>query len=167
SPPDGANERQIAIEKITKLESISANRVAQILPLLPPITETEGLAPRSVISLKTPVKSDKPGVDYWALLPVEYHADHSYPVVIALHGGGQTPPQELDFWGGAVEGDGQSQRYGYIVLAPKYAADQQRTYDYGAGAHHAVLETLNDARRRFNIDSDRVFLSGHQMGGDA
>ena len=30
-----------------------------------------------------------------------------------------------------------------------------------------MIECLRDARRRFSIDSDRVFLSGHGHGGDA
>jgi hypothetical protein len=30
-----------------------------------------------------------------------------------------------------------------------------------------VIQSIRDARKRFNIDSDRLFLSGHGMGGDA
>ena len=33
--------------------------------------------------------------------------------------------------------------------------------------HAAVLSCLRDASRRFSLDTDRVFLSGHGMGGDA
>ena len=30
-----------------------------------------------------------------------------------------------------------------------------------------MLNSLRDACRRFSVDSDRVFISGHSMGGDA
>ena len=43
----------------------------------------------------------------------------------------------------------------------------QTKYDYSLREHAAVLGALRDACRRFTIDTDRVFLSGHSMGGDA
>ena len=40
-------------------------------------------------------------------------------------------------------------------------------YGYSAREHARVLACYRDACRRFAVDTDRVFLSGHAMGGDA
>jgi hypothetical protein len=53
------------------------------------------------------------------------------------------------------------------VIAPQWSADHQKQYNYSAREHAAVLACLRDACRRFAVDTDRVFLSGHFMGGDA
>ena len=52
-------------------------------------------------------------------------------------------------------------------IAPAWAKEEQTSYKFSAAEHAAVLNTLRDACRRFSIDTDRVFLSGHSMGGDA
>ncbi|HEX3997575.1 MAG TPA: peptidase [Pirellulales bacterium] len=62
---------------------------------------------------------------------------------------------------------GQSTRQGYIVIAPGWIKPHQAQYQYSAREHAAVLDSLRDACRRFSIDTDRVFLSGHSMGADA
>ena len=62
---------------------------------------------------------------------------------------------------------GQATRQGYIVIAPVWTVDRQDEYGYSAREHAAVLNSLRDACRRFSIDTDRVFLSGHSIGGDA
>jgi pimeloyl-ACP methyl ester carboxylesterase len=62
---------------------------------------------------------------------------------------------------------GQATRHGYIVVAPVWTKPQQFQYEYSAREHAAVLGALRDACRRFSIDTDRVFLTGHSMGGDA
>ncbi len=48
-----------------------------------------------------------------------------------------------------------------------WTVEHQKQYGYSAHEHAAVLNSLRDACRRFSIDTDRVFLSGHSMGGDA
>ncbi len=54
------------------------------------------------------------------------------------------------------------------MIAPEYVPKvDSKGYDYNGASHQIVLESLRDARRRFSVDSDRVFLSGHRMGGDA
>jgi pimeloyl-ACP methyl ester carboxylesterase len=77
----------------------------------------------------------------------------------------------LDFWSGAPnqngERAGQAARHGYIVIVVDWQQPQQFTYDYSDREHHAVLGSLRDACRRFSIDVDRVFLTGHGIGGDA
>jgi len=95
-----------------------------------------------------------------------------YPVVVALADAGVTPAQMLDFWAGPADqasGErlGQATRLGYIVLAVDWQQPHQLAYEYSAREHHAVLSSLRDANRRFAIDTDRVFLTGHGMGGDA
>ena len=62
---------------------------------------------------------------------------------------------------------GQAARQGYIVIAPAWTRPHQMQYEYSAREHAAVLGSLRDACKRFSIDTDRVFLSGHSMGGDA
>ena len=62
---------------------------------------------------------------------------------------------------------GQATRHGYIVIAPAWTKPHQIAYEYSAREHAAVVGALHDALRRFSIDTDRVFLSGHSMGGDA
>ena len=58
-------------------------------------------------------------------------------------------------------------RRGYITLAVDWQKPQQYEYEYSLREHEAVLTCLRDATRRFNIDSNRVYLSGHGIGGDA
>ena len=52
-------------------------------------------------------------------------------------------------------------------MAPEWAAENQHQYDYSGREHGVVLACYRDACKRFSIDTDRVFLSGHAMGGDA
>src|SRR4029077_11834793 len=40
-------------------------------------------------------------------------------------------------------------------------------YDFSEESHRFVLDSLRDALLRFGVDSNRVFLSGHGMGGGA
>jgi hypothetical protein len=79
----------------------------------------------------------------------------------------------LDFWSGPADtargGErlGQATRHGYIVIAVDWQRPQQHSYGYSAREHHAVLGALRDACRKFSVNTDRVFLTGHGIGGDA
>ncbi len=132
-----------------------------------------------------PVSADKPGfyelevaglagqpsVSYLVQLPPEYNPYRRYPAVVTLHGGGTTASQQIDWWAGNWRKggwrDGRASRHGYVVIAPRWTVEHQRKYGYSAREHVAVLGSLRDACRRFAIDTDRVFLSGHSIGGDA
>jgi predicted esterase len=79
---------------------------------------------------------------------------------------------QIDWWAGHYDAEkrlrvGQATRQGYIVIAPLWAENAQRQFNYSLREHAAVLLSLRDACQRFSIDTDRVFLSGHSMGGDA
>ncbi len=138
---------------------------------------------KPVIDPPEPV-ADKPGyyqlevpglvkehpITYYVQLPPEYDPYRLYPTIVTLNGAGTNAQQQIDWWAGDwKEGRrvGQAARNGYIVIAPVWTVDHQKTYGYSAREHAAVLNSLRDACRRFAIDTDRVFLSGHSMGGDA
>ena len=104
-------------------------------------------------------------------VPPEYDPLRRYPAVVSLHAAWTTPHDQIDWWAGTPGPDGmrrgQAARHGTIVVAPAWTRPQQSAYEYSAREHAAVLASLREAVRRFSIDTDRVFLSGHSLGGDA
>ncbi len=135
---------------------------AVVRQMPPPLKDAQDLPAAgkpSLLRVRDDPNPDQP-TEYAVILPPEYHPLRSYPAVIALHGD-ETPVEALAWW--AAEA---SQR-GYLVIAPEYnLRDQKRDYRYTPSEHAAVELALRDARRRFAIDPDRVFLGGQGFGGD-
>ena len=101
------------------------------------------------------------GHRYVLHLPPEYHHGRSYPVILAL--GDVTMPAEQMVALLAPQAD----RFGYIVAAPVWANQFSTSlYDFSGEFFPNVLSTLHDLRRRFQVDSDRVFLWGHREGAN-
>jgi pimeloyl-ACP methyl ester carboxylesterase len=174
SAPDADSERKSILGKLEVLEGAGPERVAQMIPLLPPVLDPAvfdptGAEPGKTVRIEVPAEKSGASAAYWVSLPLEYHADHTYPAIVALHSEEGGVMQEVEgFWSGSGERIGQSQRRGYIVIAPEYVGkDPKGRFDYGAESHRIVQAALEDARRRFSVDSDRVFLAGHSMGADA
>lgn len=121
--------------------------------------------------LEIPGLAERTPVHYLVQLPPEYNPYRRYPAIVTLHGGGTTASQQIDWWAGDWSKGGwragQAARHGYIVIAPEWTTEHQKQYGYSARENAAVLRSLRDACRRFAVDTDRVFLSGHSMGGDA
>ena len=109
-------------------------------------------------------------IRYSIQLPPEYDPNRAYPAIVVLHSNASRPDEMIQWWCGPwVNGArfGQASRNGYIVIAPHWAVPGQNSYNFSELAHAAVLYSLSDAVSRFNIDTDRVFLTGHAMGADA
>jgi hypothetical protein len=53
------------------------------------------------------------------------------------------------------------------VVSPEWNLPKQPTYNYTENEQALILAPLRDAMKRFSIDTDRVFVSGHFMGADA
>jgi pimeloyl-ACP methyl ester carboxylesterase len=90
-------------------------------------------------------------------LPPEYRTTRSYPVLIVLHGGGERPVEALNRW------SADAARQGYIVAAPEWGG--AAGYTYTTEEHNTVTDLIKDLRRRYAVDSDRVFLTGYGDGG--
>ena len=112
----------------------------------------------------------EPPVHYDVQLPPEYNPRRRYPVIVSLHGLSANPEMQVEWWSGGagLNGrQGQAARFGYIVIAPEWAIENQKEYEYSQREHAVVLGCMRDACRRFAVDTDRIFLSGHSEGGDA
>jgi pimeloyl-ACP methyl ester carboxylesterase len=138
---------------------LSLDEVAQMITLAaPPETAEPGttVAP-GVEERQTKAPSGTTGpVTYDLQLPLEYHSSRQYPLLIALHGAGERPLEALGRW------SAEAARQGYILAAPDWGGTTG--YNYSPDEHAIVTEMIRDLRRRFAVDSDRVFLTGYGDG---
>ena len=93
------------------------------------------------------------------------------PLILSLPGANQTLEQNLNIWCGPYNPAlkiraGHAMRNGYIVVAVQWNDPGQSRWLYSAREHAIVTKALRSSLRRFSINSDRVFLSGHGIGGD-
>ena len=152
------------IDKIRSSESIGPELILAMIPQLPPLIDSEELEPGVAHQIQTPGPES---TSYSVVLPAEYTHHHSYPLLIALRSRGPTTDETAMGWAGGPNFADHGTQRGYIVIAPDYVDRNATEYTFGAPAHKAVFDCLQDARKRFSVDSDRVFLAGHGMGGDA
>lgn len=168
-----ARKREQAYDYLKKEPGAEPKLVADLLShMKPPVAPPRPKKGRSGFhELETPGAEKGTNVTYYVQLPPEYDPYRLYPAIVTLNGTLTTPEQQIDWWAGTPDKNGvrsgQASRHGYIVIAPVWTEDHQNRYGYSVHEHTAVLNALRDACRKFSIDTDRVFLSGHAMGGDA
>lgn len=131
--------------------------------------------------VELPGPPSRPGIRKYrclAHLPTEYDPYRKYPLVLTLPGPGQNLNTNLNIWCGSHNAalsrelgqpvrNGQAARQGYIVVAVDWRYAGQREYKYTVREHRIVTEGLYQSLRRFSVDTDRVFLSGHGEGATA
>ncbi len=168
-------ERQAILDQLSQLEGSSPEYLAPLVEMLKPdpgelADAFEGIP--GCYLLERPGIHAQSTVKYLIQLPPEYDPYRRYPCIVSLHGLNWDPPRQVDWWCGQFYPPlavrmGQASRHGFIVIAPYWMRPQQTTYESSLEEHAAVLLAVRDACRRFAIDTDRVFLSGHGIGGDA
>ncbi len=173
------HKRLTLLQSIESLEGAGVPDVAKLVAHMKPPWKipSEVIQAFGVFELTAPGQTEHGDFRYVVQLPPEYDAYRRYPTLVVLNGAYNTPEQELSFWAGAPPRDetgkpvgarnGQAMRRGYITLAVDWQKPQQYRYEYSLREHEAVQASLRDATRRFSIDTDRVFLSGHGIGGNA
>jgi pimeloyl-ACP methyl ester carboxylesterase len=128
---------------------------------MPPPRHNDDTTAEKTLTHRVLEEEDNAPTEYAVRLPPEYHPLRNYPAVIVLHRDGQSPSAALDEW--AVE----ASRRGYILIAPEYNLPGRPTeYSYTPSEHAAAELALRDARKRYAIDSDRVFAAGQLAGGN-
>ncbi|PYT05097.1 MAG: hypothetical protein DMF60_13150 [Acidobacteria bacterium] len=98
---------------------------------------------------------------YQMYVPTSYDKSKRAPLVIALHGmGGDENSYFLAYGQGAFKVE--AEKRGYIVACPK---GRKPASMYMGDAEKDVMDVIAEVRRDYNIDPDRIYLTGHSMGG--
>ena len=175
--------REQILKQLKELEGARPEYISRLLALIPPplpLPEEEVADPNADNQqpVSTPgtfelsIETTMGPTTYMIQLPPEYNPLRKYPTLLALHPIGAFPLGEIEFWAGLYDPNlglrtGQASRQGYIVVAPKWNRDTQRTYEFTQVEHQRVLMALRDAMRRVSIDSDRIYIAGHLDGATA
>jgi len=98
---------------------------------------------------------------YQVFVPTGYDKSKPFPLVIALHGmGGDENSYFLAYGQGAFKTE--AEKHGYIVACPK---GRKPASMYMGDAEKDVMDVLAEMKRDYNVDPDRIYLTGHSMGG--
>jgi predicted esterase len=98
---------------------------------------------------------------YRIFVPSGYNSSKPVPLIIALHGMGGDENSYFDAYAkGAFKVE--AERRGYIVACPK---GRKPASMYLGDAEKDVLDVIAEVRRDYNVDPDRIYLTGHSMGG--
>jgi predicted esterase len=143
----------------------------------PPLTASQ----QRILECTYRVPEANADIPYTLFVPSTYDPQKPTPLVVDLHGLNITPLQQILF-------DGTTdfaERYGFIVLAPmgfnvsSWWGSRTGTpvataaVKPGGDVHYTSTELaeidtmalLKSIREQYNVDSDRIYLMGHSMGG--
>jgi pimeloyl-ACP methyl ester carboxylesterase len=84
------------------------------------------------------------------LVPPDHDPHRPYPLVVALHGSK-----------GCLIGHAFSVKPNFIIVAP-HGRGQTGYRDFG---EVDVFEAMEEVKRRYKVDEERIYLTGHSMGG--
>ncbi|MGH8263800.1 MAG: prolyl oligopeptidase family serine peptidase, partial [Steroidobacteraceae bacterium] len=96
-----------------------------------------------------------------AYLPPDYAASHASPLVIFLHGYNPPNPRYVGWWSAADRHNDIADHRKVIYVEPHARGNTQ----YVGIGEQDVLRCLEEAKRRFKVDANRVYLTGESMGG--
>jgi predicted esterase len=98
---------------------------------------------------------------YRVYVPTNYDPAKTYPLVVALHGmGGDENSYFTAYDNGIIKR--QAEARGYLVVCPKGRAPASM---YLGSAERDVMDVIGEMKRDYKIDPDRIYLTGHSMGG--
>ena len=102
-----------------------------------------------------------------AYLPAGYDPAKKWPLVIQIHGYNGLNPVYVRWWRASARhaeiGTEFSNHQGVIYIEPH---GRGNTSYLGMGDSD-VMHAIAEAKRRFSIDADRIYLTGDSMGGGA
>ena len=154
------------IQKLAESSNLETKRIAQHLleesaapekhlpPGCDPPAEKPYPAQRTGTTLRSVREGENRGWPYIVRVPRDYRPDRPFPLLVYLSGGAGFA---MD---GVNTGDEVIAPTDYIVLYPQAAE-----YWWNAGATSHFDATLRDVMGSFNVDANRVYITGFSNGG--
>lgn len=107
-------------------------------------------------------------IPYALFVPDSYDAGNPAPLIISLHGLGRSYDWLMGYHGLLDE----AEEGGFIVVTPLgyirrgwYGSRPTEDPQDAQKSEQDVMEVLSLVRNEFNVDSNRIYLWGHSMGG--
>ncbi len=98
-------------------------------------------------------------MNYLLYIPQDYEQQESWPLLLFLHGGGERGDDlELVKMHGPPKLIAAGKQFPFIVVSPQCAKD--RFWE-----PIELLALLDDLKRRYKVDPDRIYVTGLSMGG--
>jgi len=175
--PDPAAHQKI-LDQLKDFDTSEPKTVASILAQMkPPQHEsaTEGYTGEAPIEFTVTVPGTKasPQPESFRVLvhlPVEYDPYRRYPLLLALPNAGQKAENQLALFHGPYIKNagriGRASRNGVIVASVEWARPGQTISNYTSREHFTILKAMRECFRKFQVDTDRVFLYGNGIGAN-
>lgn len=117
------------------------------------------------LSRRLPLQSDHldHATEQYIYVPKSYDAAKAHPLLVVGHGG--SAARDLDFGARAARAGltpfwlEAAERHGFLVVAP---LSDRGWMQIGTSM---LFSAISRMQREFHVDPDRVFLTGHSMGG--
>ena len=107
-------------------------------------------------------------IPYAIFVPSSYDSSQGAPLIVSLHGLGRSHDWLMGYHG-LLE---QAEANGYIVITPLgyirrgwYGSRELDDMQDAQRSEQDVMNVLQLMRDEFNVDSNRIYLWGHSMGG--
>jgi len=122
------------------------------------------IEPRSVATIQVKFKdhsgSARNTISLYSV-PDQYTPEQAWPLVVALHGYGDTAASFHDLWKSVTDS------LGFVLLTPQ---GEDRTkegfgWTWGSSAERAVQISVDIVRKAVHVDPRRVYLTGFSLGG--
>ncbi|MBI5434626.1 MAG: hypothetical protein HZA52_17475 [Planctomycetes bacterium] len=180
--PLGAKETQDAVARYLALDGRKESERAEQRKLLGRLALAKELAPIDVKSWREKMFKDlakrgrqleqKPGAQWFWPAESKGGADRGFFIVggemkkpkalmIGMHGGGVGSG---DAWTAHGSMDGAAKELGWLAIYPEVLEKTERGWT-DSGSEEFVLDLVEAALATWKLDRDRVFFSGHSMGG--
>lgn len=140
------------IDELKQIESFLARLDKGVIPFAHQQGELE-LAYRA---------ADGALVPYRVYIPKTYDGSRPTPLVVALHGALGDERSYFNWTYDPETVKQEAERNGYLIAAPN---GRGRLEGYSDAGEEDVIQVINQVRDFFHIDSSRIYLTGHSMGG--